>query len=92
MMPQETRLIKFDERLKIPQLGPIKIPYGVDRAGFEPATSALRMQRSYQTELSARSFSLRKTECLRFRACGGEVVITARCFTGADLVDAYIPC
>jgi post-segregation antitoxin (ccd killing protein) len=26
----------------------------VDRAGFEPATSALRMRRSCQTELSAR--------------------------------------
>ncbi len=25
----------------------------VDRAGFEPATSALRMRRSYQTELPA---------------------------------------
>ena len=27
----------------------------VDRAGFEPATSALRMQRSYQAELSAQN-------------------------------------
>jgi hypothetical protein len=26
----------------------------VDRAGFEPATSALRRRRSYQTELPAR--------------------------------------
>ena len=28
----------------------------VDRAGFEPATSALRMRRSYQTELPAQNF------------------------------------
>jgi hypothetical protein len=30
----------------------------VDRTGFEPVTSALRMRRSYQTELPARGFSL----------------------------------
>jgi post-segregation antitoxin (ccd killing protein) len=29
----------------------------VDRAGFEPATSALRMRRSYQTELPAHAAS-----------------------------------
>ena len=33
---------------------------GVDRAGFEPATSALRMRRSYQAELPALVVSFSK--------------------------------
>ena len=43
----------------------IRARESVDRAGFEPATSALRRRRSYQTELPARAFSLRREHALK---------------------------
>ena len=43
----------------------------MDRAGFEPATSALRRQRSYQTELPARIWCIvLEKRALKFRVFG----------------------
>ena len=42
----------------------------VDRAGFEPAASALRTRRSYRTDLPARSVLSKGTFAKRFRAFG----------------------
>jgi hypothetical protein len=44
----------------------------VDRAGFEPAASALRTRRSYRTDLPAHFW--KNTVMKTFRAFGGQLI------------------